>query len=328
MKQNKKIKFKDYNDSLISFIEYWQSIDFIIRKHRSSNIISELNSLVNSAARKSLLVARYIEKGIDYEEVFNDFDKSIKDLSNFYKLFAISKLKEIASENDLEDPPVSIFQNEKSVCFWHFFIIYNFLTNRLDFYNKISKLKPSRWSLKNINKLKKYTHMKNILAILFVSIFVFNIGTRAFAQEKVETESILVEAYKVLLVEVLDSIREGNFDSDVFMKSQADSLIRQCFLTDADVLMEYLKEQIEKGKIVRPSLKHKRPENGRVLKKSTIRVYNKSFAAFFKSLNKSVKTQTYEGFVLNNKKISKKIQMAIYKEFRYHRDQKLLNVKY
>lgn len=170
--------------------------------------------------------------------------------------------------------------------------------------------------------------MKKILVILLVSILAFATGTTVVAQERSESESILVEAYKGFLIDVLDSLKEGYFDSDAFMKSQADSLIRQCFITDADVMIDYLKDEIDKGKIVRPSLKHKNPENGRILKKSTIRVYNEAFAKFFKGLPKAVKSQSYEEFVLNNKKIAKKIQLAIYKEFRFHRDQRLLNVKY
>lgn len=147
-------------------------------------------------------------------------------------------------------------------------------------------------------------------------------GTPAFAQEKSETKSLLTKAYKDLLIDALAILQLGNQDVDLYMSQSLDSLLRVCYMADAEAILEAQEAAIADGKIKRPRLSHEKIDpkvDGKtVLKRSTIRAYDKGFSKFLQSLPRNVREQSYEQFVKNNRRIVSRPKNKLIKEYKDH----------
>ncbi|MDD3262364.1 MAG: hypothetical protein PHR61_00805 [Candidatus Absconditabacteria bacterium] len=156
------------------------------------------------------------------------------------------------------------------------------------------------------------------LIILVSTLIVIIMGTPGFAQEKSETKSLLTEAYKELLIDALAILQLGNQDVDLYMSQQIDSLLRVCYMADAEAILAAQESAIADGKIKRPKLAHDKVDGKTVLKRSTIRAYEKGFAKFLISLPRNVKEQSYADFVKNNRRIVSRPKSKLMKEYKDH----------
>lgn len=156
------------------------------------------------------------------------------------------------------------------------------------------------------------------LIMLVSTLIIIIMGTPAFAQEKSETKSMLTEAYKELLIDALAILQLGNQDVDLYMSQSLDSLLRICYMADAEAILAAQEAAIADGKIKRPKLSHDKVDGKTVLKKSTIKSYDKGFAKFLQSLPRNVREQSYEQFVKNNRRIVQKPKNKLMKEYKDH----------
>ncbi len=160
--------------------------------------------------------------------------------------------------------------------------------------------------------------------ISFIIVVVLSItATSSFAQkkekeDKSETKSVLTEQYKQSLQEVIAFLQIGNQDVDKYMAMKVDSLLRICYMADAENLLATQQSRVMDGVIQRPKLVHDKVDGRAVFKKRTIKAYDNGFRKFLKSLPRNVRYQYYDEFVVNNSQIVMKPKMALIKEYKTH----------
>lgn len=159
--------------------------------------------------------------------------------------------------------------------------------------------------------------MKKLVCLVSTLIIII-VLTPAFAQEKSETKSLLTEAYKELLIDALAILQLGNQDVDLYMSQNLDSLLRVCYMADAEAILEAQESAIAEGKIKRPKLTHDKVDGKTVLKRSTIKSYDKGFAKFLQSLPRNIRDMSYEDFVKNNRRIVSKPKAKLMREYKDH----------